>query len=131
MMEYTITTEGEVVIINLSGNFVRSVGEELNASISGLLDDGSRYLLVDISNVPLIDSYGITVCIACYKMVENSGGLLFFVNPGKAVEKVFHITHADQKFRIVKNKDQGMKSIQEKIRASSRPSGGRSDEIQY
>jgi len=114
-MEYTITTEGEVVLINLSGRFVRSVGEELNANISKLIDNNFRYLLIDMSNIPLIDSYGITVCMSCNKLVENSGGLLVFINLSQAVEKVFHITRADQKFRIANNRDEGMKSIQEEI----------------
>jgi len=118
-MEYNIELEGEIVIINLSGNFVRSTGEELKTKVSELTDKGFRYLLVDMSNVHLIDSYGITVCIAFYKITENRGGRLLFVKPSQAVEKVFHITHADQKFHVVNNKNEGIKSIHEEIRKTA------------
>ena len=115
-MEYSIEIEGDIVIINLSGNFVRNTGEELEAKVSELAGKGFRYLLIDMSNVHLIDSYGVTVCITFYKMIENMDGLLFFIKPSQAVEKVFRITHADQKFHIVNDKNKGIKSIQEKIR---------------
>ena len=115
-MEYNIEIEGEIVVINLSGNFVRNVGEELKVKVSELTDKGFRCLLVDMSNVHLIDSYGITVCIALYKMMENKGGRLLYAKPSQAVEKVFHITHADQKFHVINNKDEGIRSIREEIR---------------
>ena len=118
-MEYNIETEDDIVIINLSGNLVRSMGEELKARVSELTDKGFRYLLVDMSNVHLIDSYGITVCITFYKMMENRGGRLLFIKPSQAVEKVFHITHADQKFHVVNNRNEGIKSIHEKIRKTA------------
>ncbi len=114
-MEYNIEIKDDIVTVTLSGNFVRSTGEDLRAKVSDLTDQGFRYLLIDMSNVQFIDSYGITVCIAFYKMVENRGGLLLFVKPSKAVEKVFHITHADKKFHVVHSKSEGIQSIREKI----------------
>ncbi|MDP2646418.1 MAG: STAS domain-containing protein [Desulfobacterales bacterium] len=117
-MENHIEIQDDIVIINLSGNLVRSTGEDLKNEVSGLIDKGFRYLLVDLSNVHLIDSYGITVCIAFYKMVENIGGRLLFVNPRPAVEKVFHITRADQKLQVVNSRQEGITAIHEKIRTT-------------
>lgn len=118
-MEYNVEIEGEIVTINLSGNLVRSTVEELKAKVSGLTGQGFRYLLLDMSNVHFIDSYGIMACIAFCKILENIGGRLCLIKPSPAVEKVFHITHADQKFHIVNNKDAGIKSIQETIKKTA------------
>ena len=116
-MEFNISTEmgGDIVIIDIVGSLVASSIEELRSQVSKLIEKKYYFVLLDMSNVHLIDSYGITVCITFYKMMESRGGRLLFIKPSQAVEKVFRITHADQKFHIVNDKDKGIKSIREKM----------------
>ena len=92
-MEINPRTNGTVTILDLRGNLTIGSGEEeLTLMITGLLRDGQRDLLLNLSEVPFIDSSGIGGLIKSFSRVKSDGGKLKLLNPSKAARQLLSIT---------------------------------------
>ena len=66
--------EGEVLIVDFKGRLVAGVGEEiLREVINELLAEGWKKILLNLSEVPRIDSAGIGELVASVKLARRFG----------------------------------------------------------
>ena len=92
-MEINLRTSGSVTILDLNGNLTLGAGEEaLTETISQLLKDGQKYLLVNMADVPFIDSSGIGGLIKSFSRVKSAGGKLKLLKPSTAARQLLSIT---------------------------------------
>lgn len=92
-MEINPRTNGTVTILDLRGNLTIGSGEEeLTVMISGLLKEGQSLLLLNMAEVPFIDSSGIGGLIKSFSRVKSDGGKLKLLNPSKAARQLLSIT---------------------------------------
>ena len=65
---------GDVVILDLKGNLVRGVGDELlREAVDRLLAERSRKVLINLSDVSFVDSSGIGELVASKKVADQLG----------------------------------------------------------
>ncbi len=65
---------GDVVILDLKGNLVRGVGDELlREAVDRLLAERSRKVLINLSDVAFVDSSGIGELVASKKVADQLG----------------------------------------------------------
>ena len=114
-MEFNIGMDGDVVIMEITGDLVASTADELKAEVSKLNQKNFQYILADISKVNFMDSSGLGACMAVHKSLTEKNGLLVLARPCEAVAKVFRITRADQKLKIVAARQDGVKSLHDAI----------------
>ena len=90
-----------VAVIALSGKVMLGAHtgaiEEL---ITGLLAQGVRKIVVDLSGVTHIDSTGIGVFIASLGKVTQAGGALAMAGASGVVREGFRVTRLDRVFRF-------------------------------
>lgn len=82
-----------VTILDLDGRI--TVGDDIVAfrqAIGGLVTDGRRQVLLNLRNVPYIDSSGIGELVAALKNIRASGGDLKLLNLTKKVRTLLEIT---------------------------------------
>ena len=92
-MQITQRRAGDVVILDLKGNLVRGVGDEmLRDAVDRLLADRSGKLLINLSDVTFLDSSGIGELVSCYTTTKNQGGQLKLLNLTKKIKDLLSIT---------------------------------------
>src|SRR3954449_2422042 len=84
-----------------SGAIDLHVSPELRASLRAIIDDEKpKRLVVDLSQVPYIDSSGIAVLIGAMQSLEHEGGLFLLAGAQDGVRTIFESAKLDQYFRL-------------------------------
>ncbi len=83
------STQGNTVTLAVTGEVDVSNASELRAQADTVLADGfTGELVVDLSQVPYIDSTGIGVLVGTAHRAQEAGASLAVANPQKNVERV-------------------------------------------
>jgi anti-sigma B factor antagonist len=68
----------------------------LQDRLTALLDEGHRYLILDLSGVPLCDSSGLSVFIQTHRRAHERGGWVRLAGARPIVRRVLEITNLDR-----------------------------------
>ena len=119
-MEFNISTEmgGDIVVVDMVGSLSASNVAEFRSQVSRLIEKKYCHILLDMSNVDFMDSSGLGSCMATHKQLAENNGMVVFAKPGEQVKKIFRITKAEQKLIIVPTKNDGIKSLYDKMMGS-------------
>ena len=91
-MQLEVREAGEVTVLDLSGKLTGGDGDELlRATVDRLLAAGRVLILLNLAQVPYMDSAGIGELMATHGKVTLSGGSVKLLNPHKRVYDVLHI----------------------------------------
>lgn len=84
---------GDVMILDLAGKLTIGDGDELlRDKINSLLQQNKHRLLLNLAEVPYIDSAGLGEIVRTYTTVKNNGGDLKLLNLTKRIEDLLAIT---------------------------------------
>ena len=84
-----------------SGAIDLHVSPELRASLRTIIDEEKpKKLVVDLSQVPYIDSSGIAVLIGAMQSLEHEGGVFLLAGAQEGVRMIFESAKLDQYFRL-------------------------------
>jgi anti-sigma B factor antagonist len=91
---------GEVIIVHCQGRIVfRDEAVALSSMVGDLLEDGSKVIL-DLSDVSLIDSAGIGELVLLHTSAQAKNALLKYASPRPFVKDLFDLTHLDSFLEI-------------------------------
>ncbi|RLD00603.1 MAG: anti-anti-sigma factor [Chloroflexi bacterium] len=110
-MEYATRQDGKVTVIELSGEIDVSCAPQLKALLQGLMDEEKNQLLVDLTQVPFMDSTALGIFISAFKRTRQVGGGVKFANPQADLRKVFSLTQTDKLLTIFDSVDEGLRSF--------------------
>lgn len=92
-MEIHIRTVRTVTVIDLSGNLIIGKSEEsLRQTINRLIEEDRKLVLLNLSEVPMIDSSGIGAMIKSFTSVKAAGGAFKVLNPSRMARQLLSIT---------------------------------------
>ncbi|MGE0128478.1 MAG: STAS domain-containing protein [Blastocatellales bacterium] len=92
-MEIHIRTSGSVTILDLNGNLIIGRSEEsLREAVKNLIEEERRFLLLNLSGVPTIDSSGIGAMIKSFTSVKEANGKLKVMKPSRMARQLLSIT---------------------------------------
>lgn len=103
---------GDVTIIDLAGKI--ALGESnraLHEAIRGLTADGQKKILLNLSNVTVIDSSGLGELVASYASVERSGGSLKLASLSDRFIELITITKLYTVFDVFDNEADALASF--------------------
>lgn len=83
-------------VISVSGDLDVVGGPELRQEVVAAVADGAVCLILDLSGVEFIDSFGLGVVIGSLKRVRQRGGDLAVVCPERRVRRVFELCDLDR-----------------------------------
>ena len=112
-MEIDVRTQDGVKIIKLRGKL--SLGPALdrtNETIKDLLDAGECRFLIDLAEVPMIDSSGIGVLVRHLTAARQRGGSLKLLNPSQFALQTLKLVRVLNLFEVLQDQDAAIKSFQ-------------------
>src|SRR3954469_18147555 len=89
-----------------SGAIDLHVSPELRTSLRAIIDDEKpKRLVIDLSNVPYVDSSGIAVLIGAMQSLELEGGVFMLAGAQETVRTILESARLDQYFRLFPDVD--------------------------
>lgn len=111
-MEIAERKVSDVTILDLSGKMTLGEGDEmLKQTITNLLAAGSKKLVLNLENVPYIDSAGLGEVVRTHTTVTKQGGSLKLLNLTKRIEDLLSITKLLTVFETYDSEADAIKSF--------------------
>lgn len=96
-MEYTTEVHGDKGFIKVSSDLdSEESGEALRKAFNLLFDQGKRTVILDLSGVQIINSYGIGKVLMCYKRMKAENGVLMVKPLQGFVKETFELLMLDK-----------------------------------
>lgn len=89
---YKKETQGAVEIIAPAAALTHEQADELVAAIAQRPAGGQPLVVIDLGQVPLVDSAGLESLLEIQQSVRQSGGSLKLAAPSQLCEEIFRIT---------------------------------------
>ena len=83
----------------------------LSENLTQLLHDGTRAIVVDLSEVAFLDSTGLGALIGGRSATESAGGTMAIVCTSDRILKLFTITGLDSVFQIFASVDEAVAAV--------------------
>ncbi len=84
---------GDVLVLDLTGKVTLGQGDELlKDKVNSLVNQGRKKILLNLGNVPYIDSAGLGEIVRAYTTVSRQGGSLKLLNLTKRITDLLSIT---------------------------------------
>jgi len=102
---------GEVIILDLKGKITLNEGDEvLKDKINSLILQDKKRILLNLAEVPYIDSAGLGEIVRTYTTVSRQGGQLKLVNLTKRITDLLMITKLLTVFETFEVEQDALKS---------------------
>jgi anti-sigma B factor antagonist len=84
---------GDVVVLDLKGKITLGEGDELlKDKVNSLVNQGHKKIVLNLAEVPYIDSAGLGEIVRTYTTVSRQGGSLKLLNLTKRITDLLSIT---------------------------------------
>jgi anti-sigma B factor antagonist len=101
----------DVVILDLHGKILIGEGDDaLREAVTKLSDSGKTKILLNLAEVPYVDSAGLGEIVRTYTTVSRKGGKLKLLNLTKKIEDLLSITKLLTVFETYESEDEAVKS---------------------
>jgi anti-sigma B factor antagonist len=103
---------GEVTIIDLKGKMTLGEGDELlRDKVNSLIQQNLKKLVLNLAEVPYIDSAGLGEIVRTYTTVSRHGGQLKLLNLTKRITDLLAITKLLTVFETFDNENDALRSF--------------------
>lgn len=119
-MSLTVTSRilSRVVIVDVSGRLCSletSLGEQVNV----LLNEGHLEFVLNLTDVPYVDSFGLGQLVSIWTSIQRKGGRLVLLRPANHVQQLLQISKLNTVFLISDEEAQAVSSVQRNVAAVS------------
>jgi anti-sigma B factor antagonist len=84
---------GDVMVLDLKGKITLGEGDELlKDKVNSLINQGQKKIVLNLADVPYIDSAGLGEIVRTYTTVSRQGGSLKLLNLTKRITDLLSIT---------------------------------------
>ncbi len=103
---------GDVTILDLKGKVLIGEGDELlREKVNGLVEGGKTKIVLNLAEVPYVDSAGLGEIVRCYTTVSRKDGKLKLLNLTKRIQDLLSITKLLTVFESFDNEEGAVKSF--------------------
>jgi anti-sigma B factor antagonist len=104
---------GDVVILDLHGKILIGEGDDaLREAVTKLSDTGKTKILLNLADVPYVDSAGLGEIVRTYTTVSRKGGKLKLLNLTKKIQDLLSITKLLTVFETYESENEAVRSYQ-------------------
>ena len=109
---------GDVVVLDLTGKITLGDGDELlTDKVNSLLNQGRKQIVLNLAQVPYVDSAGLGAVVRTYTTVSRQGGSLKLVNLTKRITDLLAITKLLTVFETFDDEADAVRSFQAPARS--------------
>jgi anti-sigma B factor antagonist len=92
-MEIRQRTVDDVTIIDMKGKLTLGDGDELlREQVNSLIQQGQKKIVLNLADVPYVDSAGLGEIVRAHTVVLRNGGRLNVLRPTKRVQDLLRVT---------------------------------------
>ncbi|MCX6549490.1 MAG: STAS domain-containing protein [Acidobacteria bacterium] len=103
---------GDVTILDMKGKMTLGDGDEmLRNKINGIIAAGAKKIVLNLGDVPYIDSAGLGEVVRTYTTVSRQGGTLKLLNLTKRIQDLLAITKLLTVFETFDTENEAVKSF--------------------
>jgi anti-sigma B factor antagonist len=103
---------GDVTVLDMQGKLLIGEGDELlRERINNLVESGKTKIVLNLGEVPYMDSAGLGEVVRCYTTVSRKNGKLKLVNLTKRLEDLLSITKLLTVFETYEDETEAVKSF--------------------
>ena len=84
---------------------------QFRTEIEQQLQNGNNKLIIDLKNVPLLDSTALGVIIVTLQVLQRSGGKLVLLKPQKAVSSVLEVTRLSSILEVYETEEAALNAF--------------------
>jgi anti-sigma B factor antagonist len=111
-MKITERLVGDVVLLDLQGKILIGEGDDqLREAVTKLADSNRTKILLNLAEVPYVDSAGLGEIVRCYTTVSRKGGKLKLLHLTKKIQDLLAITKLLTVFETYDNEEEAIKSF--------------------
>ncbi len=105
------TIEANIVLIRLEGRLDATAEPELRTTLQSYLEKGFLKMIVDLQEVPFIDSSGLAALVSGLRLAREKSGDIVLSGIRPQVQTVFRLTMLDRVFPIHPTADDAKRSL--------------------
>ena len=101
-----------VTILDIRGRIV--LGDEIHLlrdAVRKLVTEGKKKIILNLADVPYVDSAGLGEIVRCYTTVSRKGGKLKLLHLTKKIQDLLAITKLLTVFETYENEEEAIKSF--------------------
>ena len=103
---------GDITILDLKGKMTLGEGDEmLRNKINAVTGSGGKKIILNLGDVPYIDSAGLGEVVRTYTTVSRQGGTLKLLNLTKRIQDLLSITKLLTVFETHDSESEAIKSF--------------------
>jgi anti-sigma B factor antagonist len=103
---------GDVVVLDLKGKITLGEGDELlKDKVNSLVNQGHKKIVLNLAEVPYIDSAGLGEVVRTYTTVSRQGGSLKLLNLTKRITDLLSITKLLTVFETFDSENEAVRSF--------------------
>jgi anti-sigma B factor antagonist len=103
---------GDVVILDLHGKILIGEGDDaLREAVTKLAEAGKTKILLNLADVPYVDSAGLGEIVRTYTTVSRKGGKLKLLNLTRKIQDLLSITKLLTVFETYESEDEAVRSF--------------------
>jgi anti-sigma B factor antagonist len=103
---------GDVVVLDLKGKVTLGQGDELlKDKVNSLVNQGHRKIILNLADVPYVDSAGLGEIVRTYTTVSKNGGSLKLLNLTKRITDLLAITKLLTVFETFDGESEAVRSF--------------------
>lgn len=111
-MQIDQRTVGDVIVLDLKGKITLGEGDELlKDKVNSLVNQGHKKIVLNLAEVPYIDSAGLGEIVRTYTTVSRQGGSLKLLNLTKRITDLLAITKLLTVFETFESEAEAIKSF--------------------
>ena len=111
-MDMQERTQGAVVLIDVSGKLVAGDDNgQIKDKVNSLINQGQKKLVLNLADVPYIDSAGLGEIVRTYTTVSRQGGSLKLLSLTKRITDLLSITKLLTVFETFESEQEAVKSF--------------------
>ena len=111
-MQISERAVGEVMVVDLKGKITLGEGDEmLKDKVNSLINQGYRKIVLNLAEVPYLDSAGLGEVVRAYTTVSRQSGSLKLLNLTKRITDLLSITKLLTVFETFDSEDEAVRSF--------------------
>jgi anti-sigma B factor antagonist len=111
-MQIEERTVGDVLVLEVKGRITLGEGDEiLKDKVNSLLNQGQKKIVLNLAEVPYIDSAGLGEIVRTYTTVSRQGGSLKLLNLTKRITDLLAITKLLTVFETYESENEAVQSF--------------------
>ena len=111
-MNINVRTRGDVHIIQLQGPLrLGEAVDKFREAVDEALSAAEPHLVVNLAEVPMVDSSGVGVLVKALTSAKQRGGMVNLVNPSKFALQTLRLVGVLNLFGIFDDEDAAVKSF--------------------